>query len=285
MTENTTALVDEANLGQFEAWDGDQGAFWAARADRIEEGVAGYHEEFFAAAGIEAGSNVLDIGCGSGRTTLDAARRATEGSALGVDLSSHLVDLARAVATTEGVTNAEFQQADAQIHPFPERRFDLALSRHGAMFFGDAKAAFTNIARATGTGGRLVLLTWQPFERNEFISAFRAALAAGRDLPVPPSDGQSPFSLSDPGRVRELLTSAGYVDVRLHAVHEPMYFGTDADDAFEFVSRQHAGLVKELDADATARAFDNLRASLAAHQTDRGVFYDSAAWLIEARRA
>jgi SAM-dependent methyltransferase len=285
MTESTTTRIDETNTAQLQAWDGDQGAFWAARSDRIDEGVAGYHERFFAAAGIEAAENVLDIGCGSGQTTRDAARRATAGSALGVDLSSRMIGLAREVAAKEHVTNAEFRQADAQVHPFPARYFDLALSRHGAMFFGDALAAFTNIAAATRPGGRLLLLTWQPYERNEFIGAFRTALAAGRELPVPPSDGQSPFSLSDPGRVRDLLTAAGYVDVRLHGLAEPMYFGPDAEDAFEFVSRQHAGLVKGLDADTTARAFDSLRASLAEHQTGRGVFYDSAAWLVQARRA
>jgi SAM-dependent methyltransferase len=277
--------IDETNTNQFRAWDGEDGTFWAARAERIDEGVAGYRERFFAAAGIEAAEKVLDIGCGTGQTTRDAARRATGGSALGVDLSSRMIDLASELAAKEAVTNVEFHQADAQIHPFPERHFDVVLSRHGAMFFGDAKAAFTNIAGATRPGGRLVLLTWQPFERNEFITAFRTALAAGRELPTPPASGQSPFSLSDPDRVRDLLSSAGYVDVHLHALSEPMYFGPDADDAFEFVSRQHAGLVKGLDADTAARAFDTLRASLADHQTDRGVFYDSAAWLIEARRA
>jgi SAM-dependent methyltransferase len=159
-----------------------------------------------------------------------------------------------------------------------------SISRHGAMFFGDPKVAFTNIARAMRPGGRLVLLTRQPFERNEWISAFRAALAAGRELPAPPPNAPGPFSLSDPDQVRDLLTSAGFADVRPHSLSEPMYFGRDVDDAFEFVSRQHAGMVKDLDADTRARALDKLRVSMAAHHTDRGVLYDSAAWLIEARR-
>jgi SAM-dependent methyltransferase len=285
MTESIATRIDDANADQLHAWDGDQGAYWAARADRFDEGVAGYHDQFLAAAAIDTSANVLDIGCGSGQATRDAARRATAGSALGVDLSSRMIELARGVAERERVANATFQQADAQVHPFPDQYFDIAISRHGAMFFGDAQAAFTNIARATRPDGRLVLLTWQPFERNEFISAFRAALAAGRELPAPPPDAPGPFSLSDPDRVRGLLTLAGYVDVRLHGLSERMYFGRDVDDAFEFVSRQHAGMVKDLDADTRARAFESLRASMADHQTEQGVFYDSAAWLIEARRA
>lgn len=147
------------------------------------------------------------------------------------------------------------------------------------MFFGDPAAAFENVVRAIRRGGRMVLLVWQPIERNEWISAFRTALASGRDLPEPP-----PFSFGDPGRVRALLTSAGLSDVRLRGLNEPMYFGRDVDDACDFVSGQFAGLLDGLDADGRERALDDLRASMTEHCTDRGVLYDSANWLVEAQR-
>jgi SAM-dependent methyltransferase len=285
MAESADVRVDPSNVEQLNAWDGDFGDFWAARADRFDEGVAGYHDQFLAAAAIEPTANVLDIGCGSGQTTRDAARRATGGgSAHGVDLSSRMVELARQLAEKEQVANATFRQADAQVHPFPEQYFDVAISRSGAMFFGDPQAAFTNIAQAIRPDGRLVLLAWQPLESNEWLSAFRTALAAGRELPTPPLEAPGPFSLSDPDRVRQLLTSSGFADVRLRSLHEPMYFGRDADDACEFVSAQFASMLADLDADARARALDNLRATVADHQTGRGVLYDSAAWLVEARR-
>jgi hypothetical protein len=85
--------------------------------------------------------------------------------------------------------------------------------------------------------------------------------------------------------VRSLLTSAGFSDVQLQGLNEPMYFGPDPDDAFRFVSGQHAGMVRDLDPDTRARALANLRASLVDHHTERGVLYDSAAWLIRARRS
>jgi SAM-dependent methyltransferase len=107
------------------------GAYWAARADRFDEGVASYHDQFLAAAAIDPTANVLDIGCGSGQTTRDAARRAKAGSALGVDLSSRMIELARGLAEKEGVANATFRQADAQVHPFPDQCFDVVISRHG----------------------------------------------------------------------------------------------------------------------------------------------------------
>lgn len=284
MTKSTAAGVDPSNVEQLGAWDGDEGAYWAAHADRFNEGVAGYHGQFLAAAAIDATATVLDLGCGSGQATRDAARCATAGSALGVDLSSRMIELARQLTEREHVANATFQQADAQVYPFPDQCFDIAISRNGAMFFGDALAAFTNIARAMRPGGRLVLLAWQPLQRNEWVSAFFAALAAGREL-FPPPGTPGPFSLSDPDRVRRLLTSAGFVDVRLHGLSEPMYFGPDPDDAYQFVSGQTAWMVHDLDDATRGHALDSLRASIADHQTDRGVLYDSAAWLIEARRS
>lgn len=284
MTENTAVRVDPSNVEQLRAWDGDQGAYWTARADRFDECVAGYHGRFLAAAAVDATATVLDIGCGSGQSTRDAARCANAGSALGVDLSSRMIELARELAERERVANAAFHQADAQVHPFPGQHFDIAISRSGAMFFGDPPAAFSNIARALRPGGRLVLLSWQPVERNEWFSVFRAAFAVGRELPMPPQDAPNPFSLSDPDRVRGLLTSAGFVDVRLRGLSAPMRFGRDVEDACQFVSGQFAWLISDFDADTRARALEALRASMTDHQTDRGVYYGSAAWLIEARR-
>lgn len=265
---NAVPAVHPSNVDQLRAWNGDDGDFWAARADRIDEGVAGYHDRLLDAARIEPTSHVLDIGCGAGLTTRDAARRATEGTALGVDLSSAMIELARRTADRDHVPNARFLHADAQIHPFPERHFDVALSRHGAMFFGDPHAAFANIARALRPGARLALLSWQPFERNAWLTAFRTALAAGRDLPAPPT---TPGSLHDPDQVRPLLTSAGFTDVRVHGLTEPMYFGRDVDDACRFVTGQFSRLLAGLDPEARDRAVADLRTDL-------------AVWLIEAHR-
>ncbi len=280
----TELRVDASNATQLASWDGSGGAFWVAHADRFDEGVAAYRDRFLAAAAIDETAAVLDVGCGSGRTTLDAARRATAGSVLGVDLSAQMLELARRRAEREHVTNVTFEQADAQIHPFPAEAFDVAVSRHGVMFFGDPVAAFTNLARALRPAGRIVLLTWQPFERNEWLQAFFTCLAAGRDIPVPPSDAPSPFAFSDPDRIRSLLNTAGFCDVRVEGLTEPMYFGPDPDDAFRFVSAQHSGLVRDLDPDIKSRALDELRTNLAEHHTARGVLYDSAAWLIQAHR-
>lgn len=234
------------------------------------------------AAAIGADENVLDIGCGTGQITRDAARIATAGSVLGVDLSAQMIDLARRLAEQQRLTNATFEQADAQTHPFVNRAFDIAISRHGAMFFGDAHAAFTNIA-ALRPGGRLILLTWQPFERNEFTRAFSTALAAGRDIAPPAPNSPGPVSLSDPDQVGRLLASAGFVDVRLRGLCERMYFGPiptmPADSSLANSTRWCATSTQISDvAQSTACELTWLF-------TTPIVVYDSAAWLIEARRS
>ncbi|MFD6065808.1 class I SAM-dependent methyltransferase [Amycolatopsis lurida] len=278
MSESAAVRVDPSNERMLKAWDGDDGAFWAKRAQRFNDGVAAYRDTFFAAADIRATDHVLDVGCGAGQTTRDAARFAGRGSALGVDLSGEMLVLARRLAEGEGVRNVSFAQVDAQIHPFAEARFDVVISRHGSMFFGTPLAAFSNLARATRPGGRLVLLTWQPFRVNEWITTFRTIFAAGREVP------SADLALSDPREIEELLVAAGYSDVRCAAVSKPMYFGEDVDDAADFIVEQHGGRLGDLDDTTREGAIEALRADLAEHQTDRGVFYGSAAWLVEARR-
>ena len=284
MSEVNAVITDPSNAEQLRAWDGDEGAYWAANAAQFDRAVAAYHDGFLAAADIGATDHVLDIGCGTGQTTRDAARAAASGSALGVDLSSRMIEHARRRAVEEEVGNVVFEQADAQVHPFEPQRFDVAISRTGAMFFGDPVAAFANICRALRPSGRLVLLTWQGPGLNEWIRELSSALAVGRDLPMPPPAAPGPFALSDPDRVRSILTDAGCTDIGLTARSEPMWFGHDAEDAYGFVLGLMGWMLEGLEDAGRAQALENLRVSLTAHHTEHGVFYESATFTISAIR-
>ncbi len=274
--------VHPANTAQLGAWDGAQGAYWAAQADRFDRAVARYDPAFLAAADLHPGDRVLDVGCGTGRTTRDAAR--ITGSALGVDLSSAMLEVARQRAADEGLTGVRFEQADAQVAAFPPAGFDVAISRTGAMFFADPVAALANVGRALVPGGRLVLLVWQALEANEWMTEILGALAAGRQLPVPPPDAPGPFSLADPGRIREVLTASGHRQVEVEGLAEPEWWGADVDDALTFVLGFAGWLLDGLDDAARGRALADLRRRLADHRTADGVEFGSAAWLVTARR-
>jgi SAM-dependent methyltransferase len=277
--------VNPTNTEQARAWDGDDGTYWTEHAQHFDHALSTYHERFLAAADIERADRVLDIGCGTGQTTRDAARRAREGLAFGVDLSSQMIRLARRLATSEGVANAHFEQADAQIHSFGTQPFDVAISRTGTMFFGDPVAAFTNIARAVRPGGRMLLLVWQGPEHNEWIRELSGALAAGRDLPSPPIGAPGPFAQSDPEPVQAVLSAAGFCDIFLEGWSGPMWFGADPDDAHGFVVGLMGWMLESLDVVARDRALGKLSETLNAHATASGVTFDSATWLITASRS
>ena len=278
----STRQVDPANAEQLRAWDGSEGAYWAAHAERFEQALRDYHGPFFEAAAIAPTDHVLDIGCGTGGSTRAAARIASAGSVLGVDLSSAMLEAARRAAEHEGLANVSFEQADAQVHPFDAGAFDVAISRTGAMFFGDPRAAFTNIARALRPGGRLVLLVWQPFAQNEWVSEIMGALAAGRELPAPPPGAPGPFSMADPDHVHALLSSAGFDDVRVSGLAKRTYFGSDPDDAHRFVAGLMQWMVDGLDDAARTGALEALHRTMRAHHTVQGVAFRSAAWLVTA---
>ncbi len=273
-----------ANVDMAAAWDGPEGDHWAEHADRYERVGIEQGQALLDAAAIGSGDSVLDVGCGTGKSTRGAARLAVSGSALGVDLSARMLERARDTAESERLANVRFEQADAQVHSFGADAFDVGISSFGAMFFADPVAAFTNIGRSLRPGGRLALLAWREFGRNEWLSAIRHALALDRDLPTPPSGTPGPFGLADRQPTEALLTEAGFVDVAFAALEDPIVLGADADDAFAFVRDFGItrGLTHDLGDADTEAALEALHRTLVDHQTSDGVRLGASAWLITA---
>lgn len=274
-----------ANQEMAAAWDGHEGDVWTEHAERYDRTGVRIWKAYLDRRPISERDRVLDIGCGTGRSTLDAARLAPAGHALGVDLSARMLERARQRSAAEGVANVRFVQADAQVHPFDDT-FDVAISSFGVMFFADPVAAFGNIGGALRPGGRLAILAWRELARNEWLTVLREALALGRDLPQPPPSAPGPFGLADADHVRRVLDAAGFEDIHLEPIEEPVNFGADADDAFSFVRVLGIveGLTQDLDAPSRARALDQVHRALKAHDTGDGVLLGSSAWLITARR-
>jgi SAM-dependent methyltransferase len=229
--------------------------------------------------GLAAGDRVVDIGCGTGATTREAARAVGPGRALGVDVAERAIGRARALAHDEGVGNVDFELADAQTHPFPPGAFDVAISRFGTMFFADPAAAFANIGRSLRPGGRLVMLVWQARDRNEWAAAIRAA------LDDPPAAGPDAFSLADPALVREILQAAEFTDVTLADVTEPVHYGPTADAALAWIRgfATTAAVLQGLPPAAAERAVARLRAACAQRLRPDGVWFDARAWLVTAQ--
>ena len=145
-----------------------------------------YHPHLRAAIGVRPADRVLDIGCGTGQTTREAARAAASGSALGIDISAARLARARRLARADGLANISFVQADAQSHRFAPGCFDLAISRFGTMFFADPVAAFTSIGRALRPGARLVQLVWQHRDHQEWDAVIGEIFTGEQPAPLRP---------------------------------------------------------------------------------------------------
>lgn len=251
--------------------------------------LAPFIEPLLDAAAVDRRDRVLDVGCGCGATTIAAALRAVNGSAHGVDLSRSMLGCAADDAARQHVDNATFEQGDVQVHPFDEAHFDAVISRFGVMFFADLIHAFTNLHRATRSGGRLAFVCWQPLAANEWLLVPGAALAQ-TDLPLPDTGGPGApgmFALADPDHTRHVLRDAGWQQIDTVDHRVPILLGGpgNLDTAVDFLATGSLGRAALAGADPStaARAISAVRDALAAHLTADGVQLGAAVWLVTAR--
>ena len=196
-----------------------------------------------------------------------------------------MLERARQRTAAEGLHNVRYELADAEVHRFDPARYDVAISRFGTMFFRDPAAAFANIGAAMRPEAQLALLVWQPYKDNAWAQAIDAALGAAAQ-PAPPA--ADPFSLGDATGTVGILEAAGFVDIDVQDVHEPVLYGHDLDAALAFITgfQNTSMALAGLSDDETVHTLRRLREMLAAHRSDEeGVSLDSRSWLITARRS
>jgi hypothetical protein len=177
-----------------------------------------------------------------------------------------------------------FERGDVQVHPLSAERFTAGISRFGTMFFADPSAAFANIAQAMCPGATFTQLVWRHSRHQEWHVAIQQALTDEPGAPVTPI-GEAAFSMAESARVDAILTGAGFVDVHLVPLREPVCYGADAASALHAI--QSLGMtervLRDLDDTMADRALSRLRTLLDARDDD-GVWFDSTAWLVSARR-
>src|SRR4051812_2554635 len=140
-----------SNTEQIEFWNGEAGATWARRQDRMDALLSPITNDVMQVCDFGAGESVLDVGCGCGDTTLEFAQRGARTT--GVDVSKPMLARARERALAAGL-DIQFVLADASEARFASP-FDAMFSRFGVMFFADPTAAFGNLHRALRWNGRL----------------------------------------------------------------------------------------------------------------------------------
>ncbi|MFF5979002.1 class I SAM-dependent methyltransferase [Streptomyces olindensis] len=273
-----------ANRQQAEAWNDWEGVLWAQQPERYDGMMGAFNAPLFAAAGIAPRDRVLDVGCGTGQTTRLAARLACEGSVVGIDLSAPMLERARRDAAAEGLDNVTFEQGDAQVHPFPDRGFDVLISRGGVMFFTDHIAAFTHLRDALVPAGRLAFLGPQPAGPDSAYARATAALSPFLREASPASRGMA--SLLDPARIRHVLAAGGFTDIDVAPFEAPMTLGADAGDAADFIFSMGPTRHNLRDADpaTVARVRAEVRDALTEFESADGVRIPGGVWIVTATR-
>jgi len=271
------------NATQIAYWNAEGGMRWSTRAALTERVFAPLTGGLLARAGVQPDDRIVDIGCGCGGTSFALARTAQAGSVLGVDVSRPMLAVARTRAQREGVRNVFFVEADASAYGF-DPTFTLATSQFGVMFFDDPGAAFANIRRALHRG-RLTFMCWRPLRENAWQTVPSAAVD-GILPPAKPADplGPGPFALSDPERVRTLLTGAGFHNIEIAPHDAELTFGDDPREAAPVLAG--FGAVTRRLGDATrvqhAAAIEAIAAALHQRGTSGGVRLGAAAWIVTA---
>lgn len=273
------------NAAQVAYWNGPHGKIWAKEQEKRDRDHTPMTEAGITLAAPKPGERVLDIGCGSGTTTLKlAALVVPSGEAVGIDISGPMLAVARKRAA-EIKASARFIEADATDYKFESESFDLAFSQFGVMFFAGPAVSFRNVHKAMKQGGRLVFVCWRgPFE-NPWSAVPEAAARPFLPQPAPASpDVPGRYSFANPDRVKSILLQAGFHGITIEKFDTRIHLGNTPEEAASS-SIDNGSLLRTLaDVDKATRAKirSAVTARLAQELGPAGIYLTAGVWLVRA---
>ena len=218
-----TPTGHDQNADQIAYWNGPAGQRWAERQQAQDILLGPVADILIDRARPVAGERIIDVGCGSGATTIAFAQKVgASGHAMGIDISGPM--LARAQASAPKGLPLDFVLADATVYPFDPSSFDLLASRFGVMFFAEPVLSFANMRKALRPSGRLAFACWREPRENPWMMA--PLQAVYRHVPKLPQQGPEdpgPFAFASEARVQRILGEAGFSGVAM----EPCNFVLD----------------------------------------------------------
>ncbi|MGZ6979675.1 MAG: class I SAM-dependent methyltransferase [Acidimicrobiia bacterium] len=272
-------------MEQQQIWNDLVGDAWVRFADTLDAHSAPFGTAAMDALGALEQAKVLDVGCGTGRTTLELADRVgPEGHVTGVDLSDQMIALARSRAADRA--EVSFVSGDV-LELVLEAPVDAVYSRFGVMFFEQPVDAFARLRSLTHEGGRLGFSAWSdPFSNPWMLTPVMASvpLLGPPELPAPGAPG--PFSLAAADVVESTLTAAGWSGIEiLELTREEPFPGGDASAIATMVCRTNpilaAGLQREPDRQAELEAL--VAEALRPFERDGAVVVQATASIVTAR--
>ncbi|MCW5656538.1 MAG: class I SAM-dependent methyltransferase [Burkholderiaceae bacterium] len=279
MNDQPPAESEQAKL-----WNGPSGQAWIDLQETFDRALQPLEDLLVDAVAAQPAHQVLDVGCGTGATTLAIARQlASRGRCVGIDISNPMIAVARARAEREG-SRAQFVRVDVQTHAFEPAAFDSFVSRFGVMFFDAPLQAFANLRRAARADAAMHFVAWRSPAENPFMTtAERAAAPLLSALPVRAPDAPGQFAFADPERVRSILQGSGWTDIHIQPIDVTCTM-SESD-----LSRYYARLgpvgraLRDVDEPTRARVLATLHEAFAPYVHGDAVRFAAACWMIGAR--
>jgi ubiquinone/menaquinone biosynthesis C-methylase UbiE len=277
----------EQNADQIAYWNGPGGQRWARRQQAQDVLLAPIADILIDRARPKAGERIVDVGCGSGVTTIAFAQKVgASGHVLGVDVSSPMLEQAR--ASKPASAPVEFVLADATVFPFDPASVDLVTSRFGVMFFADPAKSFSNMLGALRPSGRLAFACWRvPRENPWMMTPLQAVYKHAPKLPQQGPEDPGPFSFASEARVHRILDAAGFKNIAMEpcdlALDIAIGGGLDAAvrGALEIGPASRA--LEDQPAEVREAATQSIREALALHVKGNTVPLPAAIWIVTAR--
>ncbi|HSW11461.1 MAG TPA: methyltransferase domain-containing protein [Solimonas sp.] len=278
-------IAQNTHSEQAMLWNGLAGRAWVEAQAVLDRMFQPFEDLLVDAVRAASAGRVLDVGCGTGSTTLAVARLPSTQRGTGIDISEPMLAAARSRAEREG-TPARFLCADAQLQAFEPAGFDMIISRFGVMFFDDSVQAFANLRRAARDGASLRFVAWRSAAENPFMTtAERAAAPLLPGLPARLPDTPGQFAFADASRVRRILQDSGWADIEIRPIE--LRCTLAEQDLVLYLSRLGplGRVLTEIDELARRRVIETVRAAFEPYVCGAEVRFEAACWMVSARAA
>ena len=279
----------EQNADQIAYWNGPGGQRWADRQQEQDILLAPVADLLIDRARPRTAERIIDVGCGSGATTIAFAQEVGPGGhVLGIDISGPM--LARARQTVPKELPVDFELADATVHPFDPKSFDLLVSRFGVMFFAEPALSFANLRKALKPSGRLAFACWrEPRENPFFMVPLQAVYQHVPKLPQQGPEDPGPFAFASEARVHRILGEAGFTGIAMEPCNLTLdiAIGRGLDVAVQGAREigPAARALAEQPPEIVAAAANSIREALAPYASGQMVPLPASVWIVTASAA
>jgi SAM-dependent methyltransferase len=262
-------------------WNGTAGRAWVEIQDLLDRIFQAVEEMIVQAVSAENPQRLLDVGCGTGSTTL-AASRLPGCHSVGIDISAPMIAMARSRAQREGLQTT-FICGDAGRHDFEPGTFDMIISRFGVMFFDDPVEAFKILRQTTRRNGGLHFYAWRSAAENPFMTtAERAAQAQLLDMPTRQQDEPGQFAFARQGRVAGILQESGWDAIEIEPVDVTCTFPAADLDRYVGWMGPLGRVLQKVDPQERQGIVDTVRAAFDPYVVGDEVRFIAACWKVSA---